>query len=665
MSLNNSEFLRFFRLVTLPLSLSYMGVFAYLQAWVSLAAFTLFFSYCLYTLVRDPVAVGSLATRSLPVLFSLVHLMVVLLTGGIGSPHLVWMVTPIFAIGVLLGGRGSALATLGVLAFVSLLTLYNKEIAALSEFNSRYYRPVLLLSFASAIPMLGLLAGAYHRQVVQKAQEAAEQYQLALRALQEKEQLVETLEARKKRLDEVVTHFHQAQQVGNFGSFVHDHRTGRAHWSPELFQLLEVEPSEDLTIKEAFRTAHPDDISAMVDAITHYDRSKDNVELEFRVVLQRSKQIRYVRAVSHLEFDAESGALTRNVGVMFDITKLKEREQRHEMVVAQLRLATEQANIQIFEENLTQGTVKAIMGSTEMPEMTSAERMAATTPEYQELIINSMMNQGESVEFPLYLAGRSEPIWVRQVVLDCYWRDGDEMLLVFSFDITEDHNQLTQLEERSATISELNLEIQETQREVISTMGRIAESRSQETGNHVKRVAEYSYLLAIKYGLLVEDAELLRQASPMHDIGKVAIPDAILNKPGRHTPEEQVVMRTHARIGYEMMAHSDRDLLKAAAVVAHEHHEKWDGTGYPRGLAGEDIHIFGRITAIADVFDALGSDRAYKQAWEDERIFSLFREERGKHFDPDLIDIFFAHLDEFLAIREALQDRFEALPEIH
>lgn len=209
-------------------------------------------------------------------------------------------------------------------------------------------------------------------------------------------------------------------------------------------------------------------------------------------------------------------------------------------------------------------------------------------------------------------------------------------------------------------ITTLNEEIEETQREVVFTMGSIGESRSKETGNHVKRVAEYSKLLALHYGLGEDEAEMIKQASPMHDIGKVAIPDAVLNKPGRFDEEERRIMDTHAALGYEMLKHSNRTLLQAAAIVAHEHHEKWDGSGYPRGISGESIHIYGRITALADVFDALGSDRVYKKAWEDERIFSLFKEERGHHFDPLLIDLFFDHLEEFLLIRETFRDIHES-----
>ena len=207
-------------------------------------------------------------------------------------------------------------------------------------------------------------------------------------------------------------------------------------------------------------------------------------------------------------------------------------------------------------------------------------------------------------------------------------------------------------------IAHLNKEIIDTQKEVIFTMGAIGESRSKETGNHVKRVAEYSRILALKYGLSVEEAELLKEASPMHDIGKVGIPDSVLKKPARLNDDEWQIMKTHAELGYEMLKHSHREILKAASIVAHEHHEKWDGSGYPRGLKGEDIHIYGRITAVADVFDALGSDRCYKEAWPMVEIIEFFKEQRGTHFDPKLVDIFFENLDEFIFVRDKYKDVF-------
>ncbi len=202
----------------------------------------------------------------------------------------------------------------------------------------------------------------------------------------------------------------------------------------------------------------------------------------------------------------------------------------------------------------------------------------------------------------------------------------------------------------------LHEEIASTQRELILALGEIGESRSKETGYHVKRVAEYSYILALGLGFAQTEAEHLKMASPMHDIGKIAIPDSILQKPGKLTTEEYELMKTHTVIGYNMLGSSKRELLHSAAYIAHQHHEKWNGSGYPQGLQGHDIHLYGRITAVADVFDALGSDRVYKKAWELDRIISLMKEERGQHFDPRIVDVFFTQLPRLLAIRDQYQD---------
>ncbi|WP_419677505.1 HD domain-containing phosphohydrolase [Aliarcobacter lanthieri] len=201
-----------------------------------------------------------------------------------------------------------------------------------------------------------------------------------------------------------------------------------------------------------------------------------------------------------------------------------------------------------------------------------------------------------------------------------------------------------------------NKEIEEIQREIIFTLGSIAEFRSKETGEHVKRVAKYSSVLAKAYGLSKEDTMMLEMASPMHDIGKIAIPDSILNKPGKLTFDEFEIMKTHTLKGYEMLHVSERPLFKTAAQIALTHHEKYDGTGYPNNLKGEDIPIFGRITALADVFDAIGSDRCYKKAWELDKVLEHLKEQKGKHFDPKLVDIFFQNLDRILEIKNKYQD---------
>jgi len=203
---------------------------------------------------------------------------------------------------------------------------------------------------------------------------------------------------------------------------------------------------------------------------------------------------------------------------------------------------------------------------------------------------------------------------------------------------------------------ELHKEIEDTQAEVIYKMGEIGETRSKETGNHVKRVAEYSRLLALLYGLDKEKSNILFTASPMHDIGKVGIPDVILKKPGKLTEEEFEVMKQHAEIGHSILKGSKREVLNAAAIVSYEHHERWNGSGYPQGLKGEEIHIYARITSLADVFDALGSERCYKDAWDDEKIFNLLKEESGEYFDPKLVELFFENFDQFDEIRNKYQD---------
>jgi response regulator RpfG family c-di-GMP phosphodiesterase len=202
----------------------------------------------------------------------------------------------------------------------------------------------------------------------------------------------------------------------------------------------------------------------------------------------------------------------------------------------------------------------------------------------------------------------------------------------------------------------LHEEIEESQRELIFMLGEAVEMRSKETSGHVRRVAAMAAMLANDYGLPDAEIELIRHAAPLHDVGKVGIPDHILNKPGRHTPDEWDIMRTHARLGFDMLNKSDKRILKRGAIVALQHHEKWDGSGYPDGLAGEDIDIFARITTLADVFDALGSNRCYKQSWEVRAIVDLIEDQSGKHFDPRLVDLLLAKLPSYLALRDIYPD---------
>lgn len=199
---------------------------------------------------------------------------------------------------------------------------------------------------------------------------------------------------------------------------------------------------------------------------------------------------------------------------------------------------------------------------------------------------------------------------------------------------------------------EAKKEIISAQKEILYTLGEMGEMRSNETGDHVNRVALYSELLAKHYGMSAEDVDMFKMASPMHDIGKVAISDAILLKPGKLTDEEFEEIRKHAAIGYEIFKKSSHQMLQMAATISHQHHEKWDGTGYPRGLKGEEISICGRITAVADVFDALSNDRVYKKAWPVDEVISYMKNESGKSFEPKLIDILIENIDAIIEIKQ-------------
>lgn len=198
----------------------------------------------------------------------------------------------------------------------------------------------------------------------------------------------------------------------------------------------------------------------------------------------------------------------------------------------------------------------------------------------------------------------------------------------------------------------LNEDILASQMEILHTLGELGEVRSKETGDHVNRVSLFSELIAKEYGCSNKEAQLLKMASPMHDIGKVIIPDSILLKPAKLTQEEFECMKNHTTYGYEIFAKSKHELLQTAALVAHEHHEKWDGTGYPRGLKGKETHIFARITAIADVFDALTNNRVYKKAWSIEETIELIKSEKNKAFEPKLVDVFLKNIDKILKIKK-------------
>lgn len=248
--------------------------------------------------------------------------------------------------------------------------------------------------------------------------------------------------------------------------------------------------------------------------------------------------------------------------------------------------------------------------------------------------------------------------------LACYYRSraGSETVVYMSFAdrIEDEARELLEIFTANVAITYETLllrdDLDETQRSTIYILGEAVERRSKETGAHVKRVGEIAALLGSALALSEREVADLRQAAPLHDVGKIGIPDAVLNKPGQLDAEEWEIMQQHARLGYELLSTSDKRVLQLAAVIAHEHHERWDGAGYPRQLTGQQIHIAGRIAAVADVVDALVSTRCYKAAWPLEQALEYVANQRGGHFDPHLVDLLLQRL-------ELLQEIYRRYPD--
>jgi putative two-component system response regulator len=215
------------------------------------------------------------------------------------------------------------------------------------------------------------------------------------------------------------------------------------------------------------------------------------------------------------------------------------------------------------------------------------------------------------------------------------------------------YDQNIQLEVK---VRERTSELHETRLEIIRRLGRAAEYRDNETGFHVIRMSKISRQIALAYGMDTEEADLILNASPMHDIGKIGIPDYILLKASKLSPEEWEIMKTHAAIGGTILGDHNSEIMSAARTAALSHHEKWDGSGYPEMLAGEHIPLIGRITAIADVFDALTSERPYKKAWPLEEAYTHIIAHKGSHFDPALVEAFVNSFADICRIKEELPD---------
>jgi response regulator RpfG family c-di-GMP phosphodiesterase len=358
-----------------------------------------------------------------------------------------------------------------------------------------------------------------------------------------------------------------------------------------------------------------------------------------------------------------------------DLRVIEKSRQGLELIIASTRGLFQRSNMELFARGVLDQMSSLLRLNEDCLFLHSPSGFAATvrdgdiavlagTGEFGHCSMNLSCDLDPEVLEVLQQAVREKSnIFARDHFLQYFRsRRGGESLLFFRMarPLNPFERRLVEVFSRNVAIAldnmQLNLDLARSQKEIIFTLGECVESRSKETASHVRRVSECCRLMAGYLGFEAQDVELIRLASPMHDVGKIGIPDAILLKPGPLTAEEFEVMKTHARIGYQMLKGSPRPIMQAAAVIAHEHHERWNGEGYPRGLAGEDIHPFGRIVALVDVFDSLLSRRVYKEPWPLDLVRDYIAGERGAMFDPRMVDVLMREMDSFTAIRNDFPD---------
>lgn len=288
-----------------------------------------------------------------------------------------------------------------------------------------------------------------------------------------------------------------------------------------------------------------------------------------------------------------------------------------------------------------------------MPEMDGialTEKIRSTHPDIPMVMITSVSDD-DTLKIRAIESGATEFLNKPLNIAEFKARVHNLLALRRSAVLLKDRAKLLEDEVRRAT-SDIALREQET----LNILGRVADFKDMETGAHIQRVAHYARLIAKLIGQSVESQDIIFNAAPLHDIGKIGIPDIVLAKPGKLGMEEITQMQRHPLIGYEILKNAESPYLKAGALISLTHHERWDGTGYPNGLKGEQIHIYGRIVAVSDVFDALCSNRPYKAAWPPNEVVRYVEEERGRHFDPMIAGIFLDHIAKFEDIYRLFRD---------
>jgi len=348
------------------------------------------------------------------------------------------------------------------------------------------------------------------------------------------------------------------------------------------------------------------------------------------------------------------------VALMVDMTEIYEKFERLSINLKQ-DLNHQKHYLQEYERALEIGTSLCVIDTD--GNIVSANKNFSTTLNYspEELVGQSLCNLIQDCnDFKDRVLKKVKNQGFSSRIIKIIGKDGQHHTL--STVIVGIHNEqgdihsLISLSQDISDSISLNEQIIESQKELIYVLGEVVDNRSQEAGLHIKRVAVISEFLALKYGLSEEHSAMIKIASPLHDIGKVGIPDEILNKPGKLSDAEFRIMKGHANMGFQLLNRLDKPLIKMAATIAHEHHERYNGQGYPAGLVGDHIAIEARIVSIVDVFDALSSRRIYKEPWTDQDILDYLNANKAIEFDPELVDLFLENIDEIIQIRNRLRD---------
>lgn len=368
----------------------------------------------------------------------------------------------------------------------------------------------------------------------------------------------------------------------------------------------------------------------------------------------------YVVDVSVVSVFNGQGQIEEFVALMVDMTEIYEKFERLSLNLKQ-DLSEQKHYLHEYERAMELGTSLCVIDTD--GKIVSANNNFGATLNYtpEELIGHSLYDlMQDANEFKRRVLTKVEQHGFSSRVIKMAGKGGFERTL--STVIVGIHNQdghihsLMSLSQDISDAIKLNEDIIENQKDLIYVLGEVVENRSYETGKHIKRVALISELLARKYGLSDEYATMIKIASPLHDIGKIGIPDNILHKAGKLSESEYTIMRKHADLGYQLLNKLDKPLIKMAATIAHEHHEYYNGAGYPAGLSGEHITIEARIVSLVDVFDALSTRRIYKEPWSDAEIIEYLNKNKAIQFDPELVDLFMDNIDEILSIRNGLRE---------